>query len=369
MLTRSCIDHCYTNVPEKMSKPEVIAVGESDHLGIAVTKYTRAPAIKLKTVTKRSYKYFNIEHFLVDILNSNLNEAVCACDDLEEASKLFEETFRNILDIHAPIKTFQMRKHYSPYVSDQTKLLMKERNELKEEATHCGNKESEKEFKKKGKAIKKAKDFGDNTDSSTAWKTAKVILGMNNNLSPTVIKKKNEHGDVEMITNPLKMANLFNQYFREKVEVLREKTNKPPKITPTERLSRWLTETGTKPPPFQLKPINKDMFRRIMKKMKPKRVHGVDWINSYSLKISSPLIEDCLIHLMNISIVKSLFSSRWKPQLIFPTHKKNEKEQFRQIVCYLAERFRQIASSNTKSFPRKNNLEASRFPPKNYLFV
>ena len=77
---------------------------------------------------------------------------------------------------------------------------MKERNELKEEATNSGNKESEKEYKKKGKAIKKAigedereyygKDFGDNSDSSTAWKTAKVILGMNNNLAPTVIKKK-----------------------------------------------------------------------------------------------------------------------------------------------------------------------------------
>ena len=349
VLTRSCIDHCYTNVPEKVSKPEVIAVGESDHLGIVVTKYTRAPALKPKTVTKRSYKYFSIEHFLTDILNSNLNEAVCNHEDLEEASKLFEETFRNILDIHAPIKTFQMRKYYSPYVSDRTKQLMKERNELKEEATKSGKTDSEKEYKKKGKAIKKAigedereyygKDFGDNSDSSTAWKTAKVILGMNNNLAPTVIKKKNEHGEVDMVTNPIKMANLFNQYFRKKVEVLREKTNIPPKITPTERLKRWLVTTGTDPPPFWLKPIDKIMFRRIMKKMKATRVHGLDWIDSYSLKISSPLIEDCLIHLINLSIEKSLFSSRWKPQLIFPTHKKNEKDLIENYrpVCHLVQ--------------------------------
>jgi hypothetical protein len=81
------------------------------------------------------------------------------------------------------------------------------------------------------------------------------------------------------------------------------------------------------------------MFRRIMKKMKPKRVHGVDWIDSYSLKISSPLIEDCLIHLINLSIVKSLFSSRWKPQLIFPTHKKNEKDLIENYrpVCHLVQ--------------------------------
>ena len=63
-----------------------------------------------------------------------------------------------------------------------------------------------------------------------------------------------------------------------------------------------------------------------MSKFKPKRVHGVDWIDSYSLKVASPLIEDSLIHLINLSISGSEFSSRWKPQLIFPLHKKNEKD-------------------------------------------
>ena len=34
MVSRSCIDHCYTKVPEKVSTPEVISVGTSDHLGL-----------------------------------------------------------------------------------------------------------------------------------------------------------------------------------------------------------------------------------------------------------------------------------------------------------------------------------------------
>ena len=95
-----------------------------------------------------------------------------------------------------------MRKHYSPYVSDKTKLLMMERNELKEEAVREGDKVSENKAKKKGKEVKKAlaedekeyykKDFGENLDWSTAWRTARVILGVNNNLAPTVIKKFDE---------------------------------------------------------------------------------------------------------------------------------------------------------------------------------
>ena len=155
-VSRSCIDHCYTNVAEKLSKPEVIAVGESDHLGIVVTKYARVPVLKPRTITKRSYKNFSIEAFLTEVLNSSINKDVTSCNTIDEAAEVFEKSFKQILDHHAPIKTFQMRKHYSPYVSDRTKLLMMERNSLKEEAVTHGDKHAEKESKKIGKQIKKA---------------------------------------------------------------------------------------------------------------------------------------------------------------------------------------------------------------------
>ena len=346
-LIRSCIDHCYTNVPEKVSKPEVLAIGDSDHLGIAVTKYTRAPVIKPKTIKKRSYKNFDMELFLRSITNSELNEKVCACYELDQAAEAFEKAFKDILDKHAPIKTFQMRKNYSPFVSEKTKRMMQERNELKEEALKTGNRDAERLFKKKGREIKKAlsedereyfsKDFGEISNPANAWKTAKVILGVNSSLAPTVIKSKNEKGETEIITNPLKMANIFNNFFRQKVKNLREETNRPPKVPPGQRLQRWLEKMGTTPPPFQLKPIKKEMLRKIIRRMKPKRVHGTDWIDSYSIKVSSPLIEDCLLHLINLSISQSKFSSRWKPQLIFPTFKKNEKDRVENYrpVCHL----------------------------------
>ena len=86
-ISRSCIDHCYSNVPEKVSTPEVIAVGDSDHLGVVITKYTRAPALKPRTVIKRSYKDFDIESFLTDVLNCDINVAVTAHEDLEIKKK------------------------------------------------------------------------------------------------------------------------------------------------------------------------------------------------------------------------------------------------------------------------------------------
>ena len=60
----------------------------------------------------------------------------------------------------------------------------------------------------------------------------------------------------------------------------------------------------------------------IMKRLKAKRVHGVDWIDSYSLKVAGSLLEDSLLHLVNLSIMKSKFAKNWKP-----FHKKKAKDE------------------------------------------
>ena len=230
-----------------------------------------------------------------------------------------------------------MRKNYLPFISEDTKLLFNERKALREESTKSGNAVLEKEAKRIGREIKKSlvndeKEYyknklGEKVDIATAWRTVDEIMGSSKNLAPSAIKQVDEKGETEMITNPKKLAENFNLFFRKKVETLRSKTDHPPVIHPTERLKTWLRREGIRPPPFCLKEIDKKTFRGIMKKMKAKRIHGVDWIDSFSLKAASPLIEDCLMHLINLSIRKSRFSSRWKPQLIFPTHKKNEKDK------------------------------------------
>ena len=48
-------------------------------------------------------------------------------------------------------------------------------------------------------------------------------------------------------------------------------------------------------------------------------------MDSFSLKLAAPLIEDASLHLVNLSIKTNSFSSFWKHQLIFPHHKKDDK--------------------------------------------
>ena len=173
-VARSCIDHVYSNAVGKVSTPEVVAVGSSDHLGVIITKYTKAPQVKPKVVQKRSYKNFNVEEFLKNIHESTINSDVTAKKNIEDAALEFETAFKEILDMHAPIKVFQMRKNYSPYLSDATKELIKIRNSWKQIAVKQGYRSAEKIAKEAGKAIKKSiandkkiyfnKDFSEGKD-------------------------------------------------------------------------------------------------------------------------------------------------------------------------------------------------------------
>ena len=140
-------------------------------------------------------------------------------------------------------------------------------------------------------------------------------------MSPTSVKDT----DGTLVTNPSKVATIFNDFFLEKVRKLRIQTNSPPLVDPVLRLNNWLDKRGSPPPPFSLKEINKKQLRKLIRRLKGGRSSGVDGINSYSLKLAAPLLEDALEHLINISIRTGTFSSFWKHQLIFPHHKKSDK--------------------------------------------
>ena len=327
----SCIDHCYSNVREKITGLFVEAVGDSDHLAVRALKYCRTPVVKPQTIRRRCYKKFSVADFLKDIFYSNINISVKTHETVEGAAEAFKNEFVAILDHHAPVKTIQIRKNYCPYLSEETKAAIKDRNVLQEEALKTRDTVLLEEFKIKQKEVRKLvkedqrqgkmRDLSDKPSSKQAWKSARNILGINKNMSPTAVKDR----DGTLVTNPDKLATMFNDFFIEKVRLLRSQTNSLPTVDPVSRLQQWLDKRGKPLPPFRLKEINRKQLRKLIKRMKGGRSSGVDGIDSYSLKLAAPLLEDALEHLINLSIRTSTFSTFWKHQLIFPHHKKSDK--------------------------------------------
>ena len=53
--------------------------------------------------------------------------SVYCCEDVNKAAELFTQILGDILDRHAPVKVFQTRTNFAPWLSDETKNIMKER--------------------------------------------------------------------------------------------------------------------------------------------------------------------------------------------------------------------------------------------------
>ena len=71
---------------------------------------------------------------------------------------------------------------------------------------------------------------------------------------------------------------------------------------------KWLDKRPSPSPVFKIKKIDTEALRRTLKRMKGKKVHGVENIDSYSIKIAGPLMEEALLQLVNKSIEQRKFA-------------------------------------------------------------
>ena len=69
------------------------------------------------------------------------------------------------------------------------------------------------------------------------------------------------------------------------------------KISPVHRLNQWLCKKGKEIPILEFNTITIDDLRKYVNKLKGGQSSGVDDIDSFSLKLAAPIIEDVLLHL------------------------------------------------------------------------
>ena len=373
VLQRSCIDHITTNIPEKCNIPEVYPQGSSDHMPVMVTKYSRELRSQPKTIKKRNYKNFSVPDFLHDVNEVVQNggfEKVLNNDNIEEASAIFSGIFGSILNKHAPLKVFQVRNNYVPWVSKETKKMQDARDALKKEAAeeNCNEKfEAYKRLRNKisSKLEKdeveyyKNKFYQEDPSVSAVWRNVNDYLNTSKRSfsnTPNLIIHNNE-----VHTKPREIANAINDAFIKKVKDLREKVTETPDINPKERLQNFLNKRNEEIPQFNLKKINITQLRKLLKKRKGNRSCGIDYIDGFSIKLAAPLIDDIILHLVNISIESSVYPSLWKVNKVSPQFKKGDKtlgENWRPVtdIVFVSKLAEAAVFNQVEEHFSKNNL-------------
>ena len=128
-----------------------------------------------------------------------------------------------------------------------------------------------------------------------------------------------------IIATPSLIAEAFNDTFLAKVQKVKAEIAENAKISPIHRLNQWLCRKGKQILILDLNAITIEDLRKYVKKLKGGRSCGVDDIDSFSLKLAAPFIEDVLLHLVNLVITSGKFADCWKIQLIHPYYKKGNK--------------------------------------------
>ena len=190
----SSIDHVYCNTKFRCSNVSVISFGNSDHDLIGYTRFSRAPSPPASTIRKRSYKTFDKDKFMADLSKVEWTP-VYSCHEVDEAETTFTRIFQSILNVHAPWIIYQPRKNFVPWLTEETKLLIKQREEWKGAATRLALENPERPA---------------NREQVEAWNNYKKIRNRINNRKKNEEKEYRRKKVLENIDLPEKPGQLLN---------------------------------------------------------------------------------------------------------------------------------------------------------------
>ena len=328
-IQRSCLDHAYVNCVGKISPPIILAVGKSDHLGVLLTKSSKEIRTFARTTRKRIYKNFDKTAFIHDLEEAKKDGkfvGVFTAESPDEAFNIFEKSFCEVLNLHAPLKVIQNRTNYVPYLNPKIKNLMKERDISKEKAAKSGSREDFDQYKSKRNEVSKMqksakaeyydKKFESESSSKTVWKTTYELLGNHRTSFPSQIMHSGK-----LISNPKEIATEVNEFFIQKIRKLKDDFETSDDDEPLVELKSFLSKKNIPSEGFNLKELNNVEVKKLLKNLKGKKSLGLDWICGYSLKISSSILSEELGALINISIRKGKFADKWKCAKVLPAWK------------------------------------------------
>ena len=332
-------DHIYTNCPEKLSNPVAQFRGSSDHKLIYTTKYAKNIRENIRYCKRRSYKYFDEQKFLAEVKRLSWWD-VYNSTDVDQAVFHFTKKITDILDTMAPVRKFQMRSNYAAWISEGTKVLIKERDKAQELAAATKNVEDWRRYKRIRNQVtslirreklswqkRKLETAEEIQDSGKLWKTVLGWLNWSSAGSPSKLIHEGK-----LVTSPSKIADIQNEFYINKVRKIRQEL--PHSNTdPLEILRQRLSGNTAS---FSFSAVHPDEVEKIISSLKNSKASGIDDLDTYILKLIKKEAVPAICHILNLSIQTNRFPTRWKVAKVVPLYKgkgsKFESKNYRPVA-------------------------------------
>ena len=306
------IDLVLVGNPENVKVHGVVDTpGISDHCLIFLAYSLKKPKFKPKMVTKRDFRNFNENLFVKEMENAPWGNVLAVDEnDIENKVTIFENIHRDIIDKHAPFRTFRVTRPASPWLNDDIRKLMDNRDKYKNKFNRDKKKETEEIYKtlrnNVSQAIRREKIKTFNTKINAKFKNPKhfhsalknfgvVESSCNNNqcvidpnlLNTSFIKNNNAVLNEDLVTNEV------NEVFKKSIR-----------------------------PEFSFTEVNESQVIKMVKSIKTNAC-GIDGISAFFLKLGIGSSVYAFTNIINTSIICKKFPNRWKNALVKPLPKIN----------------------------------------------
>ena len=361
--SKSLIDLCITNSPDRIVDSGVIPLGIGDHSLVYMCRKIHYSAKNSKRViVKRSYKNFKSENFIND-LSKEAWEDINFLTDPNEMWDVWKDKFMNCLDKHAPQRKKRIGNRRSPWINNELLRKMYKRDFLKKKAEKSGDQTIWEEFKCQrnlvNNSVKAAKReyFSRNIENSKGdlRKTWKLINELSSRQQKTTDIQEVKKGG-QSITSASEIAEVFNTHFTNIGERLASeipKVDKEPEsfINPTDKT-------------FSFKKIQEKEVFELINKLDKTKATGLDKIPCKILKLAANVVVPSLTLIFNQSIISGVFPREWQSARVTPIFKKGIKtdpENYRPIsvLPVVAKIFEKLVFNQFYEYLNNNSLLTS----------
>ena len=290
-------------------------------------------------ILRRSWKNFNNEDFIRDLANQPWQEVIDPKKTVHEQANEFDKILEETLERHAPLRRTKIRENFKKGLSENTKMLMQERENVRREQRHCKDESSRKEMAAKHRKARNAvtssirkenklatlQSIKESGNPSEYWKAAKSITKTDGPAKLKLIENGTTIEDEEILSST------FNSFFKEKIEKIEAEIPKLD-VKASAKLEEKMNGRGLE---FSLKTVTFRQVQKAIKSMKNKTSSGIDFVSPRIIKLAMDVITVPLTWVINNSILSGEFPNSWKIAKVIPIFKnkgsRTDKTMYRPV--------------------------------------
>ena len=286
------------------------------------------PRQQPKVIFYRNYKNFDKLKFKEELSNIISAKNIAATD-----FKAFHSRIIDIVNTFAPLKRKYIRANHSSFITKELSKAIMCRSKLRNQFLAKKNEESRIQYNKQRNIcvslLRKAKrkyfdnlKLSDVCDNKKFWKVVKPLFS-------NKVKARNTITLMEenvLITDELKLANIFNDFFVNIVANLGITTQRFQETDMNNPIIKAISHRmAAKNTTFSFKDISQDKIESIIKKLDPKKAIKSNDIPTKIIKEFNPLFAEFLTRNFNACLNEGIFPEDLKCSEVVPIYKKKDR--------------------------------------------